>query len=524
MTRRDRSGRETAEGQVRYGQPAGRWVLVAAVLGSALAFIDATVVNIALPRIGHDLGAGASGLQWTVNGYTLSLASLILLGGSLSDRFGRRRIFVLGVSWFAGASLLCGLAPSIETLVAARVTQGVGGALLTPGALAILETSFHPADRARAIGAWSGLGGIAGAVGPFLGGWLIQIASWRLVFLVNVPLSALVVAVALRHVPESRNPDAPRRTDVAGAVTAAAGLAGLTYGFTAWPSLGATSAPVLAALAIGAGGMLAFVLTERAARDPMLPLEVFGSKVFTAVNVVTFAVYAALGGLFFLLVLDLQVVAGFEPLTAGTALLPVTVLMVLLSARAGALAERIGPRLPMTAGPIVCAAGVLLLARIGSDASYVRTVLPGAVVLGLGLSLTVAPLTATALGSVDERHAGIASGVNNAVARAAGLLAVAVLPLAAGLGAGTLTDPATLAPAYRTAMALCAALLLVGAALAFVAIPGKSGARRRPGAARGLPSAPRPVSPVRTHCAIAGPPLHPSSSSGRDPTRTPAAR
>jgi hypothetical protein len=250
----------------------------------------------------------------------------------------------------------------------------------------------------------------------------------------------------------------------------------------------------------------------------------FGSNVFTAVNVVTFAVYAALGGLFFLLVLNLQVVAGFGPLTAGTALLPVTFLMVLLSARAGALAERIGPRLPMTVGPIVCAAGVLLLARIGADASYVRTVLPGAGVLGLGLSLTVAPLTATALGALDEGHAGIASGVNNAVARAAGLLAVAVLPMAAGGGAGTLTDPATLAPTYRTAMVLCAGLLVVGGAIAFAAIPGKRGAPQRPGEARGLPPAPRPASPVRTHCAIAGPPLHPGSSPSRDPAPPPAAR
>jgi EmrB/QacA subfamily drug resistance transporter len=488
-------------------------VLLATVCGSALAFIDATVVNIALPRIGAELGADAAGLQWTINGYTLSLASLILLGGSLSDRFGRRRIFVVGVSWFAGASLLCGLAFSIETLIAARVTQGVGGALLTPGALAILETSFHPRDRAKAIGAWSGLGGIAGAVGPFLGGWLVEIASWRLVFLINVPLAAVVVAVALRHVPESRNPDAARRLDVAGALAAAVGLAGLTYGFTAWPALGATSATVLAALALGVAGLLGFVLIERTSRHPMLPLEVFGSKAFTAANLVTFSVYAALGGVFFLLVLNLQVVAGFEPLAAGTALLPVTVLMLLLSARAGALAERIGPRVPMTIGPIVCAGGLLVLARIGPGASYPHTVLPGVVILGLGVALTVAPLTATALGSVDERHAGIASGVNNAVARAAGLLAVAVLPLAAGLGTGALTDPATLAPTYRTAMLLCAGLLVAGAATAFIAIPSKVARPRRPAEGGAAPLAAARASPVRIHCAIAGPPLHPRSRS-----------
>jgi hypothetical protein len=255
--------------------------------------------------------------------------------------------------------------------------------------------------------------------------------------------------------------------------------------------------------------MLTFVLVERRTRHPMLPLEVFRSKAFTAANLVTFAVYAALGGVFFLLVLDLQVVAGFEPLTAGTALLPVTALMLLLSARAGALAERIGPRVPMTVGPIVCAAALLLLARIGEGASYLRTVLPGVALLGLGLSLTVAPLTSTALGSVDERHAGVASGVNNAVARAAGLLAVAVLPLAAGLRGGTLTDPATLAPIYRNAMLLCSGLLLVGGAIAFIAIPAKAPRARRVAEAGPAPPATPRSSPVRFHCAVAGTPLHP---------------
>ena len=494
-------GPEASLGLVRYGQPRGRWVLVATVLGSAMAFIDATVVNIALPRIGADLGAGAAGLQWTVNGYTLSLASLTLIGGSLSDRFSRRRVFVVGVTWFAVASLLCGMAPSLEALIAARITQGIGGALLTPGALAILESSFDPRDRSRAIGAWSGLGGIAGALGPFLGGWLVEAASWRLVFLINVPLAAVVVAVAQRHVPESRNPDAGGRLDVAGALTAAAGLAGLTYGFTAWPALGASSPTVIAALAVGVAGMVGFMLVERRAQTPMLPLDVFRSRAFTAANLVTFAVYAALGGVFFLLVLQLQITAGFEPLAAGTALLPVTLLMLLLSARAGALAERIGPRLPMTAGPVVCACGFLLLARIGPRASYLTDVLPGVLALGLGLSLTVAPLTATALGSVDERHAGIASGVNNAVARAAGLLAVAVLPLVAGLGAGTLTDPAVLAPTYRAAMRVCAGLLLAGAAIAAVGVPGRAAAAARPTEAQ--------ARPVRRYCAIAGTPLYP---------------
>lgn len=499
----------TASVLVRYGEPAGRWVLLATVLGSALAFVDGTVVNIALPTIGEDLGANAAGLQWTVNGYTLTLAAFILLGGSLGDIFGRRRIFLIGVMWFAGASLLCGLAPDVRTLIAARALQGVGGALLTPGALAILQASFVPLDRMRAIGAWSGLGGIAGAIGPFLGGWIVEVSSWRLVFLINLPLALVVVVVAVRHVPESADVDAPRQIDVAGAVLGAVGLGALTYGFTAWPERGAGDPLVVGTLALGALMLLGFVLNERRSSHPMLPLDVFRSRTFTATNLVTFAVYAALGGVFFFVVINLQVVAGFSPLAAGLALLPVTLLMLLLSARAGALATRIGPRLPMTVGPLVCAVGLVLFARIGPDASYVADVLPAAVVLGLGLSTTVAPLTSTALASAEDRHAGVASGVNNAVARVAGLLAVAVLPLASGLGS-SLTDPTALEGAYRTSMFICAGLLVAGALLSFVAIPGSFEAIR-PDAERSTP--PREESPVKVHCAVTGPPLHPTARS-----------
>lgn len=486
---------------LRLGSRRGRWVLLATVLGSAMAFIDATVVNIALPHVGRSFAASAASLQWTVNAYALTLTSLILLGGSLGDRFGRRRLFTLGVTWFAIASLLCGLAPGIGTLVAARALQGVGGALLTPGSLAILEASFRPEDRGRAIGAWSGLGGVAGALGPFLGGWLVQVASWRLVFLVNLPVAALVVAVALRHVPESRNPDATGRLDLGGVVAAAGGLAGLTYGFTAWTAHGPRSPEVLAALGLGVAGLAGFLLTERRTRNPMLPLEVFASRTFAAANLATFAIYAALGGVIFLVVLELQVVAGFAPLAAGTSLLPITVLMLLFSARAGALSQRIGPRALMTAGPVVCSAALLLLARIGPHASYLRTVLPAVLLLGAGLSLTVAPLTATVLGALDDRHAGIASAVNNAVARAAGLLAVAVLPLAAGLGRGNLTDPRALAPSFQRAMILCAALMLAAAAISFAFIPGRPGrtARARPGRRS-------------YHCDVAGPPLDPGQA------------
>jgi len=497
-------------GQVRYGHSSGRWVLFATVLGSGMTFVDATVVNIALPRLGSDLHAGAAALQWTVNGYTLSLASLILLGGSLGDRFGRRRVFMTGVVWFAAASLLCGLAPTIGVLIAARIVQGVGGALMTPGSLAIIESSFHPDDRPRAIGAWSGLGGIAGALGPFLGGWLVQAASWRWVFLINAPLALLVIVAAARHIPETRDPRAVRGFDVTGVVTAATALAGLTYGFTAWPDKGGGSPQVLASLGVAVLALVAFVETERRSAHPMLPLEIFRHRAFTAANLVTFAVYAAIGAVFFLVVLNLQVVAGYSPTAAGTAMLPVTVLMLLLSARSGALAGRIGPRIPMAIGPAVCSVALIMLSRVGAHAFYPTDVLPAVIIFGLGLSLTVAPLTATALGALDEHHAGIASGVNNAVARAAGLLAVAVLPLAAGLGSGSLTAAASLGPAYKNAMMICAVLLLAGSVIALVSIPSRLPRQAAAAEPAGEPEAVRET-PVLRHCAIAGTPLHPRS-------------
>jgi EmrB/QacA subfamily drug resistance transporter len=471
----------------------GRWVLFAAVLGSGLAMLDATVVNIALPQIGADLGADFSGLQWTINGYTLTLASLILLGGSLGDRFGRRRVFVIGTIWFTLASLLCGLAPNIEALVAARMLQGVGGALLTPGSLALIQASFRPEERGRAIGAWSGLGGVAAALGPFVGGTLVEL-SWRWVFLINLPFGVLVVFVALRHVPESRDPDMNPRLDVAGAVLGAVGLAGTTYALVQFGEAGATSAAVIAGL-LGVAGLVAFVIVERRSTHPMLPVDVFASRQFTAANLVTFTVYGALGGVFFLLVLHLQIVAGFDPLLAGLALLPTTAAMLLLSARAGALAQRIGPRLPMTLGPLTCAGGILLMLRIGPDASYAWDVLPAVGVFGLGLSLTVAPLTAAVLAAASVHHAGVASGVNNAVARAAGLLAVAALPVIAGISGSDYQDPTAFNDGFRTAMLVCAALLILGGVLAALTISNAAvKVARRPDRA--------------SHCAVDGPPLH----------------
>ena len=498
-----------------WGEPRARWVLVATVLGSGMAFLDATVVNIALPSIGEDLDADLAGLQWTVNAYTLTLASFILLGGSAGDRLGRRRVFVVGVVWFAVASLLCGVAPDIETLVAARALQGVGGALLTPGSLAILQATFRKEDRGRAIGAWSGLAGIAGALGPFLGGWLVDVASWRLVFLINVPIAVVVVVVATRWVPETLDALAPRRVDVTGALLGAVALGGVTFGLIAWGDRGAGHPTTWVPILLGTAAGVAFLATERRSPHPMLPLDVFSSPLFRSVNLVTFAVYAALGGVFFMLVIMLQVAAGFDPVLAGAALLPVTALMLALSSRAGALAQRIGPRLPMTVGPLVAAAGVLLLSRAGSEATYLQDVLPGVTLFGLGLSATVAPLTATMLAAAPLRHAGVASGVNNAVARSAGMLVVAALPAVVGLSAGTYTDPGALEQAYSRAMVLCALLLAAGGLLSLLLVrmpEAVTAPLREPVVVtegRRAEGQPLPQGACRVHCAVAGTPLEP---------------
>jgi EmrB/QacA subfamily drug resistance transporter len=456
--------------QLRLDSARGRWVLMATVLGSSMVLLDSTVVNVALPTIGRELGASLGGLQWTVTAYILTLAALILLGGSLGDRVGRRKIFLAGVVWFALASALCGLAPDIGVLIGARVLQGIGGALLTPGSLAIIQATFTADDRPRAVGAWSGLGGVAAAVGPVLGGWLVQAAGWRWVFLLNLPLAAAVIAVTVRHVPETRDSSVRGGFDVAGAVLAVLALAGITYALIEAPERSSRAGVVAAAL-VGVAAAVGFILIEhRRTRSPervspMLPLDVFASRQFTVINIVTFLVYGAFGGLLFLLVLQLQVVSGFSPLEAGSALLPVTVLMLALSARSGSLAQRFGPRWPMTIGITGLAVGMLLMTRIGLHASYLADVLPAVVVYGLGLCLTVAPLTATVLASADVRHAGVASGVNNAVARAASLVAVAALPVAVGLGSASYHQPARFDHGFDLAAIGCAAVLLIAAIL-----------------------------------------------------------
>jgi EmrB/QacA subfamily drug resistance transporter len=464
-----------------------------------MAFLDSTVVNVALPALAEDLNADVAGLQWVLNGYMLALASLILLAGSLGDRYGRRLVFVIGVAWFAIASLLCALAQTTGQLVAARVLQGIGGALLTPGSLAIIEASFRPQDRGRAIGAWSGFGSVAAAIGPFLGGYLVDAASWRFVFLINLPIAAAVMAIALRHVPESRDAmESGRRLDFVGAVTGAAGLGGITYALIAAGDHGVDGTIVAA----GVGGLLlfvAFIIVERKSRDPMLPLSIFRSSQFSWTNVVTFAVYGGLGTVFFLLVVQLQVSLGFSALEAGLAGLPVTVLMFFLSPRAGELSQRIGPRVPMTVGPLLAAAGIALLARVDQNASYLSAVLPGVVMFGIGMGITVAPLTTTVLAAADDRHSGIASGVNNAVARSAQLLAVATLPAVVGLTGTAFEDPEAFSAGFRNAMLISAATVFLGGLIAWFRIdPGlhqrlEVHVRRRP----------RP----EAHCDLHAPPL-----------------
>jgi EmrB/QacA subfamily drug resistance transporter len=462
-------GTTGATGQVRLGTPAGRWVLLATVVASGMAFLDATAVNVALPAIGEDLGAGLAGLQWTVSGYTLALASLILLGGALGDRYGRRRVFLIGVVWFAVTSMGCGLAQSTGQLVAARVLQGIGGALLTPGSLAIIQASFPHVDRPRAIGLWSALGGVAGLVGPFLGGFLVDAASWRWVFLVNAPLAVVVVLAAVRHVPESRDPDRTGRFDSPGAAWGALSLAGVTYALIAAGD-GPGRPQVWLAAAVGVLAGVAFVVREQRAREPMLPPAVFADREFTGANLSTFLVYGALGGWGFFLVVELQTVLGYTATEAGAAMIPSTVVLSLLSSRSGALAQRTGARLPMTVGPLVTAAGVLWLSRVQAGSSFLRDVLPPSLLSGLGLALLVAPLTATVLDAAPDHLVGVASGVNNAVARAAQLLAVAALPVAVGLSGDDYADPAAFSTGFTRAMIICATLLAVGGAVAWVTI------------------------------------------------------
>ncbi len=509
-----------AESTVRLDEAAGRWVLFATVLGSAVAMITGTVVNVALPAIGEDLGAGVAGRQWLVTGYLFTLSALILLGGALGDRYGRRRVFLIGAVWFAVTSLFCAAAPTLPLLIAARVLQGIGAALLTPGSLAIIQSTFVPGDRARAIGAWSALGSIGAAVGPLLGGLLIDALSWRWIFLINLPLAIAVVYVGVRHVPESRDATVSGRPDVPGSLLSMVGLGGLTYAVIEAPVRGIGSALILIALLGGLAASVAFVVVERRERHPMLPLDIFASRQFTSANMLCFVVYAALGGVFFLLVQHLQIVLGYSATLAGAAALPVTGLMLVLSERSGALAQRVGPKLPLTVGPALIAVGMLLMALISAGDSYVGAVLPAVVVFGLGLAATVAPVTATVLAAADERHSGVASGVNNAVSRVAQLLAVALLPVLAGLtSVDAQIAPTDFAAGFRNAMLMAAGLAAAGSVLAFTTIsndvladdtetePSEGAETERPQPVAAIAGSRRPA--AQWHCAVEGAPLGP---------------
>jgi EmrB/QacA subfamily drug resistance transporter len=446
----------------------GRVALVATVAASGMASLDATVVNVALPHIGSDFHASVSALQWVLNGYLLALASLILLGGALGDRFGRRKVFTIGTVWFAAASLLCAVAPNIEVLVGARILQGVGGALLTPGSLAILQASFRASDRAAAVGAWSGLGGVAGAIGPFVGGGLVDGPGWRWAFLINVPVAAIAIVAAHTAVPETRDPDAVRGLDLVGAGYAIVFLASSTWAFTDAGPRGWTDGLVLVAAVIAVVAAVAFVARMLHTHDPLVPPALFANRTFTVMNLATLLLYGAIGVSFFLVAYQLQVASGWSALQAGVALLPTTILMLLLSARSGALTQRIGPRTQLTVGPLLAGAGLLLLARIGPHASWAADVLPGSLVFGLGLVTFVAPLTATVMATSDPAHVSVASGVNNAIARAAALAALALIPVLSGLSVAS--GPAQVTHSYRLALAIAACVAAAASPLAFVGL------------------------------------------------------
>jgi EmrB/QacA subfamily drug resistance transporter len=404
----------------------GPWILAATIIGSAMVFIDGTVVNVALPQIQDRLDATAIDAQWIVEAYALFLAALILVGGSLGDHYGRRRIYSIGIALFAVASVACGLAQDPMQLIVARAIQGVGGALLVPGSLAIISASFEGEARGKAIGTWSGFSGITAAIGPVLGGYLVENVSWRAAFLINVPLAALVLYLVARHVPESRDPDA-RKLDFPGAGLATVGLGGVVYGLIESTSRGFGDPLVLAALALGVASLVAFVLVERRSREPMMPLYLFKSRNFSGANLLTLLLYAGLGGSLYFLPFNLIQVHGYSATAAGAAFLPFIFVTFLLSRWAGGLVTRYGAKLPLIVGPLVAACGFVLFALPGTEGSYWTTFFPAVLVQGLGMSLVIAPLTTTALNSVEGRHSGLASGVNNAVSRTAGLLAIPVL-------------------------------------------------------------------------------------------------
>ena len=452
--------------------PAGRWTLAAAVLGSGAVFLESTVATVALPALGRRFELGFDGLQWVMNAYLLPLSAFILLGGSLGDRYPRPRVFAIGLIGFGAASALCALAGSTGWLIAARLAQGTFGALVVPNSLALLDEVFVDEDRGAAIGQWAGWSAVSMALGPLLGGWLVDAVSWRWVFAIVVPFAAAAAVIALRRVPAASAGGAPAgipTVDYPGAGLAIVGLGGVTMALVSAPRDGLT--PLV--IAAGAGGVLAlvgFLLLERRVRHPLLPLTMFRSRQFSGTNLVTLLVYAALGTFFFLYFLMLQNVLGYDALRAGASLLPLNAVMLALSTWTGRLSTRIGARLPMTVGALVAGAGFVLLARIGPDTEYMTGILPGLLVFGLGLATLVAPLTSAVLGAVPDGDAGMASAVNNAAARLAGLLGTAILPLAAGLGGAEQASGPRFAAGYSRAMLLAAGLCAAGAVAAWLTV------------------------------------------------------
>ena len=443
-----------------------RFTLVAAILGSSVAAIDGTIVNVALPAIQADLGGGLQTQQWIANAYLLTLGSLILIGGSLGDIYGRRRVFAVGVGSFGVLSLACAIAPSTETLIAARALQGVAGALLTPSSLAIIAAAFSERARGAAIGSWTAWGGIAVIVGPLAGGVIVDRASWRWIFALNVPL-VLVTLLLLRAVV----PDGPavrRRIDILGATLCAVGLAGIVFGLVEQPRFGWGSPEVIGSLAGGAVALTSFLVYERRASHPMLRLDLFRRRNFSIANLQTLTIYAGLGVLFFFLFIFLQQVSGYSAVRAGLTTVPTTLIMFALSSRLGALADRFGPRPFLAGGPLLAAAGILLLLRVGTEVSFALDLLPALVVFSLGLAATVAPLTATVLADADETDAGIASAINNAIARVAGLVGISAVGalVASRLPGGTFAANPESVDAFHTAIAVCAALVATGGIVA----------------------------------------------------------